>query len=139
MDQWNGEQRAVTIKMFYMFGFFKSSVFWGHPVFSSCTIQEKLVFVMNLVVKVKVSLPTSELNGGQRSSTRPSRFIARQRTRTLLEQKAGRGSERFGTFRRTEKCSTVAEIPTPYGPHFSLLIAQTAPEDDKQVTTLHVT
>jgi hypothetical protein len=28
MDQWNGEQRAVTIKMFYMFGFFKSSFFW---------------------------------------------------------------------------------------------------------------
>jgi hypothetical protein len=29
MDQWNGEQRAVVIKMFYMFGFFKSSSFLG--------------------------------------------------------------------------------------------------------------
>jgi hypothetical protein len=32
MDQWNGEQRAVAIKMFYVFGFFKSSRFFGHPV-----------------------------------------------------------------------------------------------------------
>jgi hypothetical protein len=28
MDQWNGQQRAVAIKMFYMFGFFKSSRFF---------------------------------------------------------------------------------------------------------------
>jgi hypothetical protein len=32
MDQRNGQQRAVTIKTFYMFGFFKSSLFLGHPV-----------------------------------------------------------------------------------------------------------
>jgi hypothetical protein len=32
MDQWNGQQRAVAIKMFYIFGFFKSSRFLGHPV-----------------------------------------------------------------------------------------------------------
>jgi hypothetical protein len=31
MDQWNGQQRAVAIKMFYMFGFFKSSRFLGSP------------------------------------------------------------------------------------------------------------
>jgi hypothetical protein len=30
MDQWNGQQRAVSIKMFYMFGFFKSSRFLCH-------------------------------------------------------------------------------------------------------------
>jgi hypothetical protein len=35
MDQWNGQQRAVAIKMFYMFGFFKSSPFLGHPVYTS--------------------------------------------------------------------------------------------------------
>jgi hypothetical protein len=34
MDQWNGQQRAVAIKKFYMFGFFKSSHFLGHPYIS---------------------------------------------------------------------------------------------------------
>jgi hypothetical protein len=33
MDQWNGQQRSVTITMFYMFGFFKSSRFLGHSVY----------------------------------------------------------------------------------------------------------
>jgi hypothetical protein len=28
MDQWNGQQRAVTIKMFYMFGFLQCSCFF---------------------------------------------------------------------------------------------------------------
>jgi hypothetical protein len=28
MDQWNGEQRAVVIKMFYMFGFLQCSLFF---------------------------------------------------------------------------------------------------------------
>jgi hypothetical protein len=31
MDQWNGQQCAVAIKMFYIFGFFKSSRFFGSP------------------------------------------------------------------------------------------------------------
>jgi hypothetical protein len=38
MDQWNGQQRAVTIKMIYMFGFFKSSRFVGSP---SMTLSSK--------------------------------------------------------------------------------------------------
>jgi hypothetical protein len=38
MDQWNGQQRSVTIKMFYMFGFFKSSHFLGQPVFNMSSV-----------------------------------------------------------------------------------------------------
>jgi hypothetical protein len=35
MNQWNGQQRAVTIKMFYMFGFLQCSHFFlCHPVHS---------------------------------------------------------------------------------------------------------
>jgi hypothetical protein len=33
MDQWNGQQRAVAIKIFYMFGFFKSYRFLGNPLY----------------------------------------------------------------------------------------------------------
>jgi hypothetical protein len=40
MDQWNGQQRDVAIKMFYIFGFFKRSPFLCHPVLTNCTVQE---------------------------------------------------------------------------------------------------
>jgi hypothetical protein len=41
MDQWNGEQRAVAIKMFYIFRFFKSSLFFGSPCTYTYILFEK--------------------------------------------------------------------------------------------------
>jgi hypothetical protein len=56
MDQWNGQQRAVAIKMFYMFGFLqfllgfsKVPVFLCHLVLTKCTVKEAKSQVKSLV------------------------------------------------------------------------------------------
>jgi hypothetical protein len=43
MDQWNGQQRAVTIKIFYMFGFFKSSHFWGVTLYMELLVKPEIL------------------------------------------------------------------------------------------------
>ena len=96
-------------------------------------MKEKLLFVMYLVVKVKLSLLTSELNGGQWSTTRPNRFTPRQRTPAFIEQTVGWTSKTFWTFWRKEKSWIPAGIRIPYLPPLSLLIIPSTPED-KQVT-----
>jgi hypothetical protein len=53
MDQWNGQQRGVAIKMLYMFGFFKSSRFFGSPVFTVflyCFVYVYLLYVLSVPV-----------------------------------------------------------------------------------------
>jgi hypothetical protein len=59
MDQWNGQQRAVAIKMFYMFVFLKSSRFLGHSVYTRMmgTSFRKLKFFFHLVFIVSTLFP----------------------------------------------------------------------------------
>jgi len=84
-------------------------------------VKEKLLFMMNFVTQVKLSLSTSALNGGQWSRSRPSRFTPLQRTPVFIERKAWWAFEDFGPFWRTEKSSIPARIWIPYRPPLSLL------------------
>jgi hypothetical protein len=76
MDQWNGQQRAVAIKMFCMFGFLQSSLFfcvtlYHSAYFSNCeklvvpTIfltritSQKVATVLNLYFDIKSGRETS--------------------------------------------------------------------------------
>jgi hypothetical protein len=74
MDPWNGQQRAVAIKMFYMFGLFKSFRFFVSPC-TSRVIYETAWNVAHAISAVFEVLTLCIFKGVQEESTLTRCFV----------------------------------------------------------------
>jgi hypothetical protein len=95
MDQWNGQQRAVAIKMFYMFGFLQFLLSFQKFPFSCVTLYFKTTNKHNVLVFVaqfRASTQTSTTL--TYTALRLPRFYVRQSVRKHFVLLAYSGAER---------------------------------------------